>query len=291
MGFLEKYFGVKKSGGADTGKGTEALPDSGSPESGFPQHEKAGETEGLYREQDEEHADDEEAAHPADVADAPEAGGKRHEAAEEGAETEVDVKGAEGVPETAVPAEEETQGEDEESRAKKLIEAALFMAPGVLTLQELARISHTDLAEARILVNQLMHDYWERKSAVEIRDDDDGIKMAVRQEFDGEVSSLAAVPGMHKGLTMTLAFIAYKQPVRQAEVIRFRNTKAYDHIKLLEQKGFIRREKIKNSYTIYTTRKFHDYFGKIQKGKHGEIEGIGEKETGNETVPEDIVTE
>ena len=104
----------------------------------------------------------------------------------------------------------------------------------------------------------------ERDSAVEIIDEPKGIRMAVRNHLQNEVSSLAAVPEVHKGAMMTLAFIAYKQPVKQSDVIKYRNTKAYDHIALLEEKGFIRREKQKVSYILYTTKKFHDYFGDIR---------------------------
>lgn len=163
--------------------------------------------------------------------------------------------------------EEQTKEEKKREQTKRIIEAALFMAPGVLSLNELAKISNSNLADVRILVNQLTHDYWEMGSAIEIRDENNGIRMAIKRELEESVGSLVVLPEVHKGAMKTLAYIAYKQPVKQSEVIHFRNTKAYDHIKLLEEKGFIRREKEKTSYIIYTTKKFHDYFGEVKTAK------------------------
>ena len=174
----------------------------------------------------------------------------------------------EAVPEQQEEAEEEqTEEEKEKEQTKRIIEAALFMAPGVLNLNELAKISNSNLADVRVLVNQLTHDYWEMGSAIEIRDENNGVRMAIRRELEEAVGSLAVLPEVHKGAMKTLAYIAYKQPVKQSEVIHFRNTKAYDHIKLLDEKGFIRREKEKTSYIIYTTKKFHDYFGEVKTAK------------------------
>lgn len=174
---------------------------------------------------------------------------------------------------------EEEITESQIKRAKQVIEAALFMAPGIMEIGEIARIGKIPIPEARVLVNQLMHDYWERESAIEIRDEGGGLRMTVKHEFLDDVESLSS-PEVHAGATKTLAYIAYKQPVRQSDVIRYRNTKAYDHIILLEEKGFIRREKTKNSYVIYTTKKFKDYFGSIKPGEQGkqELKKIGKTE-------------
>src|SRR3989344_7864586 len=149
----------------------------------------------------------------------------------------------------------------EERELKKVIEASLFMAPGAVSLVELARIAKTNVAEIRIAVNELIHEFENRDSALEIRLEEQGIRMAVKKELEGTVGHMAAAPGLLKGIMKTLAFISYKQPVKQSEIIRFRNNKAYDHIKVLEDKGFIRREEAGRSYIVFTTKKFLDYFG------------------------------
>jgi len=60
----------------------------------------------------------------------------------------------------------------------------------------------------------------------------------------------------------TLALIAYKQPIIQATVVKYRNNKAYDHLKLLLDEGFIKKEPRGRTFTLTTTTKFIEYFGK-----------------------------
>lgn len=151
---------------------------------------------------------------------------------------------------------------------KKIIEAALFMSPGAVSTRELSTICGRNLAEVRVALNELMHEYAERDGALEIREDEKGFRMAVREGVEERVSHLAAAPEFHKGVMKTLAYIAYKQPVPQAEVIKFRNSKAYEHIKALKERGFIRKERTGRTFKIYTTKKFVQYFGDTQ-GKAG----------------------
>ncbi len=145
---------------------------------------------------------------------------------------------------------------------RNALEAALFMSPGIISLHELARIGETNVAEARVVLNELMHEYAERDAALVITEEETGIRMKVRPELEDKVSHLANIPSFHQGVLKTLAYIAYKQPVTQAQVIHFRNSKAYEHIKILKEKGFIRKDKAGITYKLYTTKKFHDYFGR-----------------------------
>ena len=150
----------------------------------------------------------------------------------------------------------------EKKEAKRVMEAALFTSPGAVSIKELATIININVAETRVLVNELIHDYEAKDNALEIRDEAEGIRMTVKGKYEDHVSHMAAAPELHKGIMKTLAYIAYKQPVKQAEVINFRNSKAYEHIKILREKGFIRKEKKGITFVLYTTPKFREYFGK-----------------------------
>ncbi len=86
--------------------------------------------------------------------------------------------------------------------------------------------------------------------------------MGIKEKYEDFVGHMAASPELHKGIMKTLAYIAYKQPVKQSDVINFRNSKAYEHIKLLKEKGFIKKDKKGITYIISTTSKFREYFGK-----------------------------
>ena len=155
----------------------------------------------------------------------------------------------------------------EQNELKKIIEAALFMSPKTVSIDDLAKLSNTTIAQTRVALNELMDEYEQRNSALQIRADDTGIKMDVISNLKEVTSQFAAAPEFNKGVMKTLAYISYKQPIRQTQVIRFRNNKGYDHIKILEENGFIRREQVGKSYIIYTTKKFLEYFGN-QKQKN-----------------------
>ena len=150
----------------------------------------------------------------------------------------------------------------DKKEAKKIIEAALFMAPGAVSVNELSKAINVNVAETRVLVNELVHDFEAMDLALEIRDEAAGFRMSVKPKYEASVSHMAAAPELHRGIMKTLAYIAYKQPVKQSEVINFRNSKAYEHIKILKEKGFLRKEKKGITYILYTTPKFREYFGK-----------------------------
>lgn len=143
----------------------------------------------------------------------------------------------------------------------RLIEASLFMSSEPLKIQDLARLVRASVEETRVALNELTQNLDERNSALELRDDSSGFRLSVRKEFDEFAQNFSTVPELNKSVLKTLAFISYKQPVRQSEVIRFRNNKGYEHVKILEDKGFIRRETVGRTFLIFTTKKFVDYFG------------------------------
>jgi segregation and condensation protein B len=63
------------------------------------------------------------------------------------------------------------------------------------------------------------------------------------------------------GPLKTLSYIAYRQPVPQAQVIDVRGHHSYDHLKQLEGLGLIERERAGRTKIIRTTEFFADYFG------------------------------
>ncbi|MFH1390870.1 MAG: SMC-Scp complex subunit ScpB [Candidatus Diapherotrites archaeon] len=183
----------------------------------------------------------------------------------------------------------------DKNESKRIIEAALFTSPGSVEIRELAKITNSNVAEIRVIVNELIHDYEAKNTSLEIRSDSEGIRMAIKEKYEEYVSHMAASPELHKGIMKTLAYIAYKQPVKQSEVINFRNSKAYEHIKVLKEKGFIKKDKKGITYIISTTVKFKEYFGKDLKstGSETKIEvpsveteenNVEEKENTNEEI-------
>jgi len=146
---------------------------------------------------------------------------------------------------------------------EKIMEAALFMSPKPLTLDELNAIAKTESRlETKAMMSELMSFYNSRKSALEVVELPVGYQMRVKEDYEDYVQQFAQNSMFSRGVMKTLAFIAYKQPISQAVVVKYRNNKAYDHLKLLFDEGFIKKEPKGRSFTLSTTTKFIEYFGK-----------------------------
>ena len=146
---------------------------------------------------------------------------------------------------------------------EKVMEAALFMSPKALTLEELNLIAEVNSRiETKAMMDELKHFYNSRKSALEIIELPIGYQMRVKEDYEEKVKHFAQDAMFHKGIMKTLALIAYKQPITQSTVIQYRNNKAYEHIKVLMENAFIKKEPRGKTYTLSTTTKFLEYFGK-----------------------------
>jgi segregation and condensation protein B len=146
---------------------------------------------------------------------------------------------------------------------EKIMEAALFMSPKPISLEDLMKITEVDTRiETKSLIDELMSFYKSRKSSLEIVESQVGYQMRVKEEYEDQVSHYATNSMFNKGVMKTLALIAYKQPIEQTLVVKYRNNKAYDHLKVLFENGFIKKEKKAKTYLLSTTPKFIEYFGK-----------------------------
>lgn len=146
---------------------------------------------------------------------------------------------------------------------EKILEAALFMSPKSLTLEELNSIAEINSRlDTQSLLKELMNFYNTRKSALEIVESPVGYQMRVKEEYEEKVQQFAQNSMFSRGVMKTLALIAYKQPVNQSLVVQYRNNKAYDHLKLLLTEGFIKKEPKGRTFVLTTTNKFIEYFGK-----------------------------
>ena len=84
-------------------------------------------------------------------------------------------------------------------------------------------------------------------------------RMAVKDEHIETVQDVAQ-PEISKAVLETLAYIAHKKSIRQADVVRIRSNKAYGHIKELVENGFLESKKDGASKKLCPTRKFYEYF-------------------------------
>jgi len=165
---------------------------------------------------------------------------------------------------------------------KKLVEAALFMSPKPLDLNDLGKIAGINsLGYLKDLLEQLQKDYEGR--GLEVVKTSEGWHMQVRQDLLEKVSHLTPYSDLPEGCKRTLALIVYKEPVKQAEIIKIQGNKAYAYIKQLDKRGLVKTEKQGHSKILKVTREFENYFGQekdaVREAMEKEFSGLnGEPE-------------
>ncbi len=174
---------------------------------------------------------------------------------------------------------------------KKILEAALFISSRPLDLNDLAKIlGVSSLGYVKQLIEDLQKEYAEK--GIEIVKTPEGWQMQVKPEFLDKVSHLTPYSDLSEGCKRTLALVVYKEPVKQAEIIKIQGNKAYSYIKYLERKGLIKTEKVKNTKILRTTEEFEKYFGeekeKIKEAINRELQSL-EQEPKEE--PQEVETE
>jgi segregation and condensation protein B len=147
-----------------------------------------------------------------------------------------------------------------DSSAKAVIEAALFAAGRMLTSRELAEISGLSLQMVEQAAGDLAQEYASRNAGIEIRSIGEGYSMQVRPLLARRVLSFAPRE-IEAPLIRTLAIIAYKQPIKQSELVQVRGNKSYEHVRELEKRGLINAVKHSRTKLLTTTPGFADYFG------------------------------
>ena len=142
---------------------------------------------------------------------------------------------------------------------KRLIEAALFVAAKPLSLADLYQVLKIPKSRIKKIIDEMKGNYGEH--GVRIVEAGGLYEMKIDSSFEEHVSHLAPHKDFPKAVLQTLSLIAYKNPVKQSNIVSVRGNRAYDHLKELEAKGFIRREESGHTNIVHITRKFLDYFG------------------------------
>jgi len=157
-----------------------------------------------------------------------------------------------------------TLNEIDEAREKedlKKLEAVFFVSARFLNMQEL--ISYTDLNPIILeeLIEKLQEKYDREDSAIEIIEKNGLWKMDVRSQYYNIINKLAGGKSeFTKAEQETLGIIAFKQPIKQSEIINIRGNKAYEHIKKFEDVGLIKKKKIGHTHELSLSDDFYDYF-------------------------------
>ncbi|MFC1768932.1 SMC-Scp complex subunit ScpB [Nanoarchaeota archaeon] len=143
---------------------------------------------------------------------------------------------------------------------KKKIESLLFSSGKKMSVDDLMKLCHLSEEKTLEALQELKKDYNQRESSIKIIDEGRSWKLAVKEEFIPLVSKIVTETELPKTVLETLAVIAFRYPIKQSDLIHIRTNKAYDHLTLLEDAGYISRTKYGRTRLIKLTQKFFEYF-------------------------------
>lgn len=145
-------------------------------------------------------------------------------------------------------------------KMKNIIEAVLFISARPMSITEIASASGIrPKSKIKEVLDEMKKDYDHH--GIYIEENEGLYELKVKREHTDIVSLLAPEQDFQKAVLQTLAIIAYKNPIKQSNIIEIRGNRAYDHLAELESKGFITRVPLGHTNVIKITRKFLEYFG------------------------------
>lgn len=154
-------------------------------------------------------------------------------------------------------------------RPDLLIEASLFSAGRPLGIDELAEELELSKDVISKSLKKLKSHYSSNDRAIEIIHAGNKYSMQVRPQLADHVKRFAQMEIPNKVLK-TAALIAYHQPIKQSELQEMFGSKVYDHVKVLNDLGLIKKRQKGRTIVLTTTKQFSEYFG-IDTTNHEKI--------------------
>ncbi|NEQ08082.1 MAG: SMC-Scp complex subunit ScpB [Moorea sp. SIO4E2] len=141
------------------------------------------------------------------------------------------------------------------------IEAILYLKGQPVSIEEISEYAQCDREKVADGLIELMADYAHRDSALEVVETPAGYSLQLRSTFSELLQNLIPAE-LGTGALRTLAAIALKGPITQADLVNLRGSGAYQHIQELVDLDFVqkRRQTEGRSYWLQVTEKFHQHF-------------------------------
>jgi len=147
----------------------------------------------------------------------------------------------------------------DEKKAK--LEAALFLSENPLKRKDIADVLNLgSIGYVDMLIQEYEEMLEDTHRGLELVKTNAGYELKVKKNHLEDVSHLAPHQDLNDGQLRTLSIIAYNSPVEQKHIIDVRGNRAYQHVKELVKRGFIRKEKDGRTAILDTTDFFLDYF-------------------------------
>ncbi|MDE1853658.1 MAG: SMC-Scp complex subunit ScpB [Thaumarchaeota archaeon] len=157
----------------------------------------------------------------------------------------------------------EAVGESVSKEVLAKVEAALYAAGRPLGVEEIAHVAGTSSdRKAAAIAREIAKSVNGSMQAVEIVEySGPKFAMQLKAKYTQTARKFATRPLLSRAAVRTLSFIAFFQPISSAELVLRRGSTVYQHLKELEEVGFVLSEKQGRSRAYKTTNRFADYFG------------------------------
>jgi len=143
------------------------------------------------------------------------------------------------------------------------IEAALYSSGRPLDPSELAKVAGTaSERKAVAIVREISKGINSSLNAIEIVEyPGPRFAMQLKAQYTPVARRFATRPLLSRAALKTLSYIAYFQPIASSELVLRRSSTVYQHLRELEEVGFISGERQGRSRLYRTTGRFAEYFG------------------------------
>ncbi len=150
----------------------------------------------------------------------------------------------------------------DEKELIKRIQVILFASGRAVDVEELSSMTkEPSTRNIKKAVAELKKQMEERDSPLMIVEEkEDTWKFSIKDDYLTFVTDLIPSMELDKATLETLAVIAWRNPVLQADVVKIRTSNAYDHIAKLVDMGFVSKERYGRSFVLKPTTKFFEYF-------------------------------
>jgi len=143
-----------------------------------------------------------------------------------------------------------------------LVEAALFLSSQALTRHKLARIlGGASLAYVDRILDELGKEFSSITHGIELHVEEGKAILQVKRPYVDLVAHLAPHQDISRPVLRSLAMIAYNHPMTQADLVKARGNKAYEHVQELLDRRLIRAEEQSRTLLLHVTEEFLRYFG------------------------------
>ena len=149
----------------------------------------------------------------------------------------------------------------ERKNRKPMLEAILFQSHEALPPERLAKLMDIDIVRVKDLLEEFKKELQNEDRGIHLIDTSEGWQLRVKPDYVKYVRGLTPYHDLSKGLLRVLALVAYKQPITQSEIVKVIGNRAYEYVKILEQKGMIRTVKSGRTKALIATKGFAEYFG------------------------------